>query len=193
MGRLRKCKICGELIQADAPCIPFENRYAHESCYKNYVKGMLDSKLSDIKQKSKDNKKSKSKAKPKAELKDALNEEQYKDKQNYYKYLRKLTDDGELSPKVYTVSEGYISRYGVSWDDLYQTLVYMNEILCKELKGDIVGIIPFFIQESRKYREEVERAYNTAKNTKIAELYNLKTIFVKPKKRKINQIDITTV
>lgn len=187
------CKVCGSPIVKGDPCVPFENRYAHEFCYNNYVKGMLDSKLSNIKKESKNKKTKKtSTAKPKAELKEKLTEEEYKDKRQYYEYLKGIID-GDLTPKIYTLSEGYITRYGVTWKDLYNSLVYLNEIRKKELVGDVVGIIPFFISESQQFFKEVLNVEENIKDKNINKMYQQKTVLIKPSRRKVKQIDITTV
>ena len=88
------------------------------------------------------------KARPQAELKEALSEEEYAKKQQYYKYLRSLIEGEELSTKVYALTEDYIKRYGFTYESMYKTLVYLHEIIEKDLTGDVIGIIPYYHTES---------------------------------------------
>ena len=99
----------------------------------------------------------------------------------------------ELPAKVYAVSEDYIKKYNFSFDGMYQTLVYLNEIIKKELTGDIVGIIPYYYTEAEKYYKNLEKVEEMNKDMDISKMYQKKTIVIQPKRSNHNQIDITEI
>lgn len=186
----RKCVICNELL--DEQGVPYKGRYAHQKCFNIAMKTLQKDKNKEI-DKVTEKKKVGRKAKPKAELKEALSEEEYQKKQQYYKYLRQLLDGEELSAKIYALTEDYIGRYKFSYESMYQTLVYLHEIIEKELTGDIVGIIPYYHNEATQYYESVNKVAELNKDIDISKMYKEKTIIIQPKKRKIKQIDIESI
>lgn len=187
----RKCIICNEPL-IDEQGVPYKGRYAHQKCFNIAMKTLQKDKNKEI-DKVAEKKKVGRKAKPKAELKEALSEEEYQKKQQYYKYLRQLLDEEELSAKIYALTEDYIERYKFSYESMYQTLVYLHEIIEKELTGDIVGIIPYYHSEAMQYYESVNKVAELNKNIDISKMYKEKTIIIQPKKRKIKQIDIESI
>lgn len=192
MARKRKCVCCGESIGTDEESVPYKGRYAHVRCFNSAVKALQKDKTEKIEKiKEKNNKKSVSK-KPKAELKDAISEEEYAEKKQYYQYLRELIND-ELSAKIYSLSDQYITRYSFTFKGMFQTLVYLHEILEKDLTGDVVGLIPYYYTEAMKYYETVANIEQINKNIDTSTMYHEKTIFIKPKQRKNIQIDINSV
>lgn len=187
----RKCVICNEPL-IDEQGVPYKGRYAHQKCFNIAMKTLQKDKNKEI-DKVAEKKKVGRKAKPKAELKEALSEEEYQKKQQYYKYLRQLLDEEELSAKIYALTEDYIERYKFSYESMYQTLVYLHEIIEKELTGDIVGIIPYYHSEAMQYYESVNKVAELNKNIDISKMYKEKTIIIQPKKKKIKQIDIESI
>ena len=133
------------------------------------------------------------KARPKAELKEALSEEEYAKKQQYYKYLRSLIEGEELSTKVYALTEDYIKRYGFTYESMYKTLIYLHEIIEKDLTGDVIGIVPYYHTEAMQYYESVDKLEEHNESMDISNMYKEKTIIVQPKRRKIKQIDIQSI
>lgn len=191
MARQRKCVICNELI-VDEQGVPYKGRYAHQKCFNIAMKTLQKDKNKQI-DKIAEKKKVGRKARPKAELKEALSEEDYEKKQQYYKYLRQLIEEDELSAKVYALTEDYIKRYEFTYESMYQTLVYLHEIVEKELTGDVVGIIPYYHSEAMQYYESINRVAELNKNIDISNMYKKKTIVIQPRKRKIKQIDIESI
>ena len=76
---------------------------------------------------------------------------------------------------------------------MYQTLVYLHEIVEKDLVGDIVGLIPFYYDQAQSYYNGVERVAEINKDVDLSKMYKEKTIIVQPKKRKIKQLDIENI
>ena len=184
----RKCVLCGEWIEDDTQSIPYKGRYAHIQCFNVAMKTIKKSKDEKLAEKSKSKTKAKA-PKPKAELRDAVSEEEYADKKQYYQYLRTLIDD-ELSAKVYALSDQYISRYNFTFKEMYQTLVYLHEIVEKELVGDVVGLIPYYLSEAQNYFRSIEQIEEINKDIDVSKMYKKKIIKIQPKKRVVNQIDI---
>lgn len=194
MAGKRKCVCCGEFIGAGEESVPYKGRYAHIKCFQIAVKALKKDKDEKLAEKVKEEKKKKTstKSKPKAELKDPVSEEEYAEKKRYYQYLRDLINE-ELSAKVYALSDQYISRYNFTFKDMYQTLVYLHEILDKDLVGDIVGLIPYYYTEATKYYESISLIEERNKDINTSVMYQEKTIFIKPKQRKTIQIDINSI
>ena len=186
----RKCIICGEWIENNSQSIPYKGKWSHEKCFQIAVKAIKKDKDEKLAEKTKS--KAKSTPKPKAELKDAVSEEEYAEKKQYYQYLRELIDD-ELSAKVYALSDQYVSRYNFTFKEMYQTLVYLHEIVEKELVGDIVGLIPFYLSEAQNYFKSIEQVKEVNKNIDISKMYKEKIVRIQPKKRIVKQLNIDDI
>lgn len=186
----RKCVICNEIL--DEQGVPYKGRYAHQKCFNIAMKTLQKDKNKEI-DKVAEKKKVGRKAKPKAELKEALSEEEYRKKQQYYNYLRGLIDGQELSAKIYALTEDYIERYKFTYESMYKTLVYLHEIIEKELTGDVVGIIPYYHSEAVQYYESIDKVAELNKDVDISQMYKERTILIQPKKKKIKQIDIESI
>lgn len=188
----RKCVICGEWIESDSQSIPYKGRYAHIKCFDISMKAIKKDKDEKLAEKSKTKSKTKSTSKPKVELKDAVSEEEYADKKQYYQYLRELIND-ELSAKVYALSDQYVSRYNFTFKEMYQTLVYLHEIIEKELVGEVVGLIPYYFTEAQNYFRSIEQVEEANKNIDVSKMYKEKVIVIQPKKRITKQLDIESI
>ena len=186
----RKCVICNEIL--DEQGVQYKGRYAHQKCFNIAMKTLQKEKNKEI-DKVAEKKKVGRKAKPKAELKEALSEDEYRKKQQYYNYLRELIDGQELSAKIYALTEDYIERYKFTYESMYKTLVYLHEIIEKELTGDVVGIIPYYHSEAAQYYESIDKVAEFNKDIDISQMYKEKTILIQPKKKKIKQIDIESI
>lgn len=187
---MKKCVCCGEPIRPDEPSVPYKGRAAHQKCFDVAMKALSTNKRQSLTQSEKGKAKP---AKPPAELKDKMTEEEYKEKRKYYDYLRGLIGEELMSAKVYAVSEDYMKRYKFSWKGMYQTLLYLNEILQKELTGDVVGLIPYYYGEAERFGKNVEEIEQTM-DSRARPKYGTCVIKIKPTKRDTRkQIDITSV
>ena len=190
MATKHKCALCGEYINSPSDEVPYKSRYVHKTCFNASLKAIKKDKDEKLADKTKS--KAKSKPKPKAELKEAVSEEEYAEKKQYYQYLRTLINE-ELSAKVYALSDQYVSRYNFTFKEMYQTLVYLHEIVEKDLVGDIVGLIPYYLSEAQNYFKSIEQVEEVNKNIDINKMYKEKVVRIQPKKRIINQIDIESI
>lgn len=186
-----RCVICDGFLGADEPLIPYKGRKVHEKCFELATKITKKNKDDELAEKAEKKKKG-VKAKPKAELKDAMSEEEYQQKKQYYTYLRGLLTE-EPSSKVYALTEDYIRRYSFSYEGMYKTLVYLNEIIEKELEGDIVGILPYYYNEADNYYEQIDRINEANKDVDVKGMYSPVTVKIIPRKRKSRLIDIESV
>lgn len=191
MAARRKCVICNEPIVGEDG-VPYKGRYAHKKCFNIAIKTLQKEKTEQIDKASK-KKRTGKKARPKAELKEALSEEEYAKKKKYYKYLKSLIEGEELNTKVYVLTEDYIKRYGFTYESMYKTLVYLHEIIEKDLTGDVIGIVPYYHTEAMQYYESVDKLEEHNESMDISNMYKEKTIIVQPKRRKIKQIDIQSI
>lgn len=194
MARQRTCVCCGKVIETGEVSIPYKGRYAHQKCFNEAMKATHKSKTKDLtKESSTKASTKKNKAKPKVELKDGMTEEEYQKKKRYYDYIRQLTSEQELSAKIYALSELYIERYKFTYESMYQTLVYLHEIVEKELTGDIVGVLPYYHTEAQKHLETIQNTNVQNEQVDISKLYKTKTIYIKPPKPRVHQIDISEI
>lgn len=195
-GRKKTCVCCGGQIEDFESFVPYKNRYAHERCFNVAVKAIQIDKKEKIEEKAKEKKKTGPKAKPKSELKDGMSEEEYQKKKAYYDYLRGIIGDENMTTKVYAVSEHYIDKKGFTFELMHQTLVYLKEILeRKDLVGDVVGLIPYYYDDAKKYYADLDRIEQANKDVDIQSMYHVKTIHIKPREnnRKTQQIDISSI
>ena len=192
---LRKCALCGEPIQKEESALPYKKRYVHEHCFKASMNAIKKDKDNQLQQKEKQRKNNnKVVTSRKSELKEGLSEEEYKEKKAYYDYLRSLNVD--INAKVYVLSDKYISQYAFTWIGLYQTLVYLHEIIAKELTGEVVGLLPYYYNEAMSYFAEIDKIRENNANVDTQHLYQNKVLRLNANdinKSKIKQIDITTI
>lgn len=191
-GRKRVCVLCGLTIEDNNDSIPYKNRYAHIACFRAATKAIHVDKTEKVKKKEAE-KKTKPVSKPKAELKDALSDEEYIQKNLYYDYIRKTTGIAELPAKVYVLTENYIKKYNFTFRGLYATLTYMRNILEKEFGEDIVGLIPYYYTEAQAHYKAVKSVGDRNKDVNTEGMYKKKIVYINPKQKKIKQIDITTI
>lgn len=191
-GRKRVCVLCGLTIEDNSDSVPYKNRYAHTACFRAAAKAIHVDKTEKVKKKEVE-KKIKSTSKPKAELKDALSDEEYIQKNLYYDYICKTTGIAEVPVKIYALTENYIKKYGFTFQGLYATLTYMHNILGKEFGEDIVGLIPYYYTEAQAHYKAVKSVGDRNKDINTEEMYKKKTVYINPKQKKIKQLDITTI
>ena len=124
----RKCVVCGEWIESDSQSIPYKGRWSHEKCFQLVLKITKKDKDEKLAERSKPKRKQ---AKPPAELKDAVSEEDYAEKKQYYQYLRTLIDD-ELSAKSYGVGSDCIGGSGIELNPLppVEPLAFLDSKNC---------------------------------------------------------------
>lgn len=190
-GRPKKCVLCGLPIKNNEEAVPYKNRYAHESCFRATVKVVHKNKTEELNKQAEKKKRGRI-VKPKAELKDGLSNEEYVQKQLYYDYLKKNIQNN-LPAKIYVVTEKYINDYSFSYQGMYQTLVYIKDILGKEFGDNIVGLIPFYYTEADNYYKTIKAIGERNKNIDVDKMYHHKTIYIDTKKKEVKQLDITTI
>lgn len=184
----KKCVICGEPLLPTDTIIPYKNRSAHEACFEKAVKSMALIKQETLKAKAKTKT---TKKISQIALKDSVSEEEYAQKKQYYNYLKDLTDI-DLNAKQHTLSDQYITKYGFTFQGMYDTLVYLHDIIHKELTGDIVGLIPYYYDEAQKFNKELQQIQTNNSGHNISE-YHQKTVYIKMPQRSKQEIDITEI
>lgn len=184
---VKKCVVCGEVILPTDKIVPYKKRYAHEKCFDIAMKAISQNKAQTLAKTATTTKQIKSK--PKAVLKDGMSEEEYAKKKRYYNYLESLMGE-EITTKQVALTEHYINRYKFTFEGMYKTLVYLREILNKELINDIVGLIPYYYTESQQFEEELQLIN---KENQAKSYPDIRTIRVSPPKRKRPEIDITQI
>lgn len=191
-GRKRVCVLCGLTIEDNNDSVPYKKRYAHTACFRAAAKAIHVDKEEKVKKKEAE-KKIKPASKSKAELKDALSDEEYIQKKLYYDYIRQTTGIAELPAKVYALTDNYMKKYEFTFQGMYATLTYMHNILGKEFGEDIVGLIPYYYTEAQAHYKTVKAIGDRNKDVSTEGMYKKKTVYIDTKKKKIKQLDITTI
>lgn len=163
MGK-KKCPICGKWIESDELSVPYKGRYAHKDCFNNAAKLLTQDKQEKLKEKAAVRMKRGGKAA--YELKDAVSEEEHKEKVAFFDYLKNITRE-EITPKQYKVAEDYINKYKFTYPGMLLTLMYLKEELEKELTGDVIGIIPYYFSDAEKAQERSAKAIEHNKNAEF--------------------------
>ena len=76
---------------------------------------------------------------------------------------------------------------------MYLTLVYLSEIKEKELRGDMVGIIPYYYDEALSYQKSVQKIEEINRDIDVSGMYNRKTVYIRPKQRRKKQLNIEDI
>lgn len=191
----RKCVICGNYIDDNNDSVPYKNRYAHVKCFQSMVKMTATQKKKDLADKAETKKGRKKSSTSKVEkIKDAVSEEEYKEKIELYNYLRNLTEEDELSAKTYVLINSYIEKYSFTYSGIKQTLEYYFEIKDNGIQGDCIGIVPYYYTEAEKYFSGLKKIEEEMKNKNIESMYNIKTIRVPSQKKKpVQLLDIESI
>jgi len=191
----KKCSLCGKPIRPTETHVPYKGKFVHDHCFNDAMKALGEGKKARLNASAEQKKKKDaSKKKAQAELKDGMSEEDYAKKKHYYEYLKELLNDEQLTAKQFAVSERYIERYNFTFEGMYQTLVYLNEILEKELVGDIVGIIPYYYSEAEQFYKELRQIADNNKKINLNKLYSDKRVIkITPQKRKVKQMDVESI
>lgn len=185
----RKCVVCGNSINENDEIVPYKKRFAHKNCFNQAIKMIRADKNEELKKKEEEKKVTKTKKQTiKAELKDGLSDEEYKEKKEYYNYVKDIIGVDKLNAKIYVISERFITQYGFTWESMKATLVYLKEIKNKLLTGDVVSIIPYYYDEAKNFYGELEEVEKKNKNINVENLYTNKVVRVKPSKRQIKQL-----
>lgn len=155
MGR-RKCVICNEWIEDNNDSVPFKDRYAHKNCFNiimlNNVKEHKNS------QKAKSKKTSPKSRTPAAELKEALSEEEYKSKKEFYAKVKELENITSLDARIYAISESYIKKYDFTWEGMCNALKYNFEVLNRDKSTECIRVIPYCYSEAAKFYNQIKEA-----------------------------------
>ena len=186
---VKKCGICGVEFKDGEETVPFKSKMVHLNCFNIGVKVIGEQKQEELNEKAEAKKTRKKTAKPKMELKDGMSEDEYKEKQDLYAYIRKVLEEDEIPSNIYAMSQKIMTKYGYSFTEMKDTLVYANEIKGKELTGDIVGIIPYLYTEAQRYYEEIKNIEKNNNGKDVDKFYKEKVIKIRPKKRVPKQLN----
>ena len=157
------------------------------------MKTLKTEKDSLLKEKEKEKKSHKgTRPKPPVELKEGMSEEEYKEKKDYYDYLRSLVGDN-ITAKAYALTELYIRKYGFTYTGMRDTLVYIHEVLQMDIKGDVVGLIPYQYSACEAYQAQQAQVEAVNKDINVKDMYQRKTVYVKPRVDTTKLIDITEI
>lgn len=203
MAGKRKCPICNKYLEYDITdvehVVAYKKRYAHIDCFNNMVKFTSKAKKQEIAKEAAKKKTRKKSVVIIEDVKDGISEEDFRKRKAYFNKVKQLTGYENLDVKYYKVSEDYIKKYRCTYEEMHMTLIYYYDILGNNVHDDwVIGIIPYHLERSKRYfekREAIEKnneeLLRDVKN--INELYRMKTIRIRPRKKTIKQIDISEI
>lgn len=192
MAYQKKCPFCNKPIlsgDGSEPTIPYKNRTAHKTCFELMAKGVSEGRQIRTEEKAKKKKaqaKSKtSKPKPIETVKEAMSEEEYKEKKAYYSYLRgQITD---LQAKHYALTEKYLKQYAFTYSGMLNTLKYLNEVLeysFNDESNNVIGLIPYHYEAAESYYKSIQACEDANKDKNIDKMYKIQQVIVKREKPK---------
>ena len=181
----RKCLYCNEPILPDDETKQIKNRYAHVKCFELHVKSLDEGYQIQKKEKVEEKKAQKIKT-PKSieDVKKGLSEQEFQEKKVLYAYLKTILEDQEIKPQHHVLINKYMNEYCYSYLTLYQILFYIFTILEKPVKGNPIGLVPYYADEALKYYEELDALEERNKDKDIRNMYERTS--VKISKRKAN-------
>ena len=197
MPRYKKCILCEEPIiesgDSKQIAIPYKGRYVHKTCFDLVVKGTTNDRQIRTEEKEKE-KKAQSKAKtpkpkPIETVKEAMSEEEYKEKKAYYSYLREQGVD--IQAKHYALTEKYIKQYAFTYSGMLNTLKYLNDVLeytFDDENSNMVGLIPYHYEGAEAYYKSIEACGEANKDKDINKMYKIQTVKVKKEERKRGEV-----
>lgn len=195
MARPKKCPICGKSILTSDKSVPYKGRFVHESCFNIGIQAITMNKQEALSEATKD-KRSNKKTKeivPKVEtLKEAVSEEEYEDKKNYYLYLKQLIGE-EISGKDYALTKKYMNLYNLTYKQMRDTLIYLNEILEKDLSNGGIGLIPYYYTEALRYYDDLERIKSNNQDINIDGMYQEKIVYINHKRKRNKLLDVESI
>ena len=189
----KKCVVCGLKIENDDDIVPYKSRYAHKKCFQSTIKIATTEKKKELSEKTITRKRKS--IKPSIEMiKDAVNEEEFKLKKDFFDYLKIVSGIDNLSAKVYVLAEDYIKKYNFTYLGMKQALEYYFQLCKNKPIGDCIGIIPYIYDEANKYFEDIERVELENKNRDLQNMYKEKTIKISTiRKKKVRLLDIENI
>lgn len=189
---LKKCVICGKIINKGEDAIPYKSRYAHSNCFNIETTVLMKEKEKKL---NKNKATSKGKVTGEANLiaKDGLDEETYKQKKQMFNYLSgKLNRD--LETKDYAIISNQIKQYKFTYQNILYTMQYLYEILHKgDEDNNVIGLIPYYYDEAVKYYTTVYKTQDINNKKQLGNMYHNKVVRINPKRRYKPSIDITTI
>ena len=194
-----KCYLCNRILNVEDgsdPIILYKNHKVHTSCFNKTMNTITKDKQQELKQRERTKKEKaqlekeeriqkKAEIKPIENVKDALSEEEYQAKKQYYGYLREQL--GDIQAKHYAITEKYIKQFSFTFSGMYKTLIYIHDVLEKTFdneNGNIVSLIPYYYEETEEYYTSIDNVDKANKDKNINEMYKVQTVKVKREKPK---------
>ena len=83
----------------------------------------------------------------------------------------------------------------MTWKGMYQTLVYLNEILEFDFDKEkgIIGLIPYYYSSAKKFYLELEKIENQNKDLDITNAFKEKIVYINPSQRTVKQLSIEDI
>ena len=178
-----KCLYCNKIIQPDEEEVPIKTRYAHVTCHEIHIKSMREGYNIQKVEKTEKEKTKKTKTPKRLEdVKEGLSEEEFQQKQVCMVYLKTLIEDGKIKAMHNALLQKYMEQYSLTYLTMYQVLFYIFTILNKPVKGNPIGLVPYYIDEALDYYQELAAIEERNKDKDISKMYQRNEVHVSKRK-----------
>lgn len=193
MAFRRKCKICGEYITTESDAVEYKSGYVHSKCFSISLKAIQENRQEKIKGKQS---KATSKAGSVKIPKQGLTEEEYREKVEFFDYLKTVIGEDKLPAKMYVIADRLMNTYKeFTFSGMKNTLEYCEKFQRKLLGDDCLGLIPYYYNEAQNWSRDFEQ-YKLNIETTLKHLDSIAHDVVKIRladPRKVKQIKIDEI
>lgn len=191
MGRKKVCLICKQDINSNEKFVPYKKRYAHEHCFNSLMSLAVKSKPKDTSKTTTGKRKKQTKM-----IDKPVSEEEKKEKDELFNFLKKFLNTDKLDVSVYTLIKKYKTDYPYfTYTGMLATLKYYYIDMEHSVKegSSVVGIIPYVYDKAQDYYNGINKARDYNKKNISAATITQRVIRIKPPKNKIKLIDISKI
>lgn len=182
---MRKCPICNQWIQPeDEPeAVPYKNRLVHKACFNNASSKLLKDNKDHAKRVKKAKKQEERdnalEAKTESEVRQAVSEEEAKERDTYLSYLRDHVP--EVTARHKALTNRYMEQFELTYPDMLKVLKYIFEVK-KHIEIEdscIVGLVPYLYEEANEYYTDLENFENRNRDKDISKMYKKNIVHIK--------------
>lgn len=179
------CPVCRNNVPA-SEAIRIKTRYYHKECYEKKI-AQEKNKLKKEKEIKKEREKANSHVEKEIRIKEAISEEEAKEKQRVINKIKDILNVEFLDVKYYSSLDRIKKKYvDFTWDGIYNSLVYFYEIKENQPYNNVVGIIPDVYTEANRFFKDLE----LIKPGNVKDLYKKKKVKITLKNDTKQCIDI---
>lgn len=182
---------CNALIEDESEEIPYKKRYAHKNCFNSY----LHATTTVAKEKQEKKHKPTKNVTTTNAIKKPVSEEEYQHKQEYLNLVKELLGTDEIPVQIFALTNNYMERYGLSYEDMSIALDYWYKIKGNTYQeGNLIGIVPYIVSDAKKFFQGLENTIKANTEMDTDGFYSKRVVHIeKPKGKENTLIDIANI